>query len=107
MKVKMYEKDIQRQILEFLRIIGAVAGKTKTTGTFDPKRQCFRKDPYIFSGFPDLAFFYKNVFGFIEVKSEKGKQSDEQKRFEQLCKDSGIIYILARSVEDVKRAFNL
>ena len=104
MRLKMLEKDIQRQILEYFRFIGAVAGKTKTQGTFDMKRRCFRSDPYIFSGFPDLAFFYKNRFGFVEVKSKTGKQSEEQKYFEKLCNSSNIPYILARCVEDVEEA---
>jgi hypothetical protein len=102
-KLQMLEKDIQRQILEYFRFIGAIAGKTKTQGTFDAKRKCFRRDPYIFSGFPDLAFFYKNRFGFVEVKSATGRQSEFQAEFERLCKASGITYILARSVEDVQK----
>jgi hypothetical protein len=106
MKLKMLEKDIQRQILEYFRLVGAVAGKTKTQGTFDAKRQCFRRDPYIFSGFPDLAFFYKNHFGFVECKSDAGKQSSEQKNFEEMCKASGVPYILARSVSDVQQALS-
>lgn len=102
----MLEKDIQRQILEYLRFVGAYGGKTKTQGTFDSKRQVFRRDPFTFVGFPDLAFFYKGAFGFIEVKSEKGKQSDFQKRFQKLCEEAHVIYILARSVEDVRVVFD-
>jgi hypothetical protein len=103
MKLEMLEKDIVRQILEYFRFIGAIAGKTKTTGIFDPRRKVFRKDPFLFSGFPDVAFFYKNHFGFVEAKSATGRQSDEQVSFEKLCRASGIPYILARSVEDVQK----
>ena len=99
----MRESDIVRQILEYMRWIGAYAGKTKTQGTFDSKRQVYRRDPYTFVGFPDLAFFYKNTFGFIEVKSAKGVQSDFQKEFQKLCILAHVPYVLARNVEDVQR----
>jgi hypothetical protein len=36
----------------------------------------------------------------IEVKTQKGRQSDQQIRFEKMVKDRGGIYILARSVDD-------
>lgn len=37
----------------------------------------------------------------IEVKSETGKQSDEQRAYENIVTRFGGIYILARSVDDV------
>jgi hypothetical protein len=36
----------------------------------------------------------------IEVKTQKGRQSDQQIRFEKMVRDRGGIYILARSVDD-------
>lgn len=36
----------------------------------------------------------------IEVKTQKGRQSDQQIRFEKMVQDRGGIYILARSVDD-------
>lgn len=36
----------------------------------------------------------------IEVKTQKGRQSDQQVRFEKMVQDRGGIYILARSVDD-------
>lgn len=99
----MLEKHIVRQILEYFCFIAATAGKTKTQGIWDAKRQCRRKDPYLFVGFPDIAFFYKDRFGFVEVKSKTGIQSDFQKEFQALCEKAGVPYILARCVEDVQR----
>ena len=40
----------------------------------------------------------------IEVKSESGKQSDAQKRFQGMIQGFGGLYVLARSLEDVDRA---
>jgi hypothetical protein len=39
----------------------------------------------------------------VEVKSATGRQSPEQKRFEEMFRSKGAIYILARSLEDVDR----
>ncbi len=95
----MLEKDIQLQILKYLRAIGAYAGKTKTVGIKRGRVFCF--DPYTFRGFPDISGFYKDKLFFIEVKSATGKQSYEQILFEQHCQKAGIIYILVHSVDDV------
>jgi len=95
----MLEKDIQLQIIHYLKARGAVVGKTKTMGVKRGRSFCF--DPYTFRGFPDLCVFIKRKFYFIEVKAEKGVQSPEQKEFQQLAEDSGLTYILARSLDDV------
>lgn len=38
---------------------------------------------------------------WIECKSETGRQSDDQKAFEQSVTEAGHFYLLARSVDDV------
>lgn len=43
----------------------------------------------------------------IEVKTKTGKQSPEQKRWQDNIIASGGIYILARCVEDVERVLGL
>lgn len=52
------------------------------------------------SGCSDLIMLYKGKVIFIEVKSEKGKQSDTQKAFEKLVNSEGHHYILVRSFND-------
>ena len=54
-----------------------------------------------YPGISDIIAVRNGVVLFIEVKTETGKQSGAQKEFELLCKDRGIPYILARSLEDV------
>ena len=41
---------------------------------------------------------------WIEVKSEKGKQSAEQKSFQDQVEEAGHHYVVARSIEDVEAA---
>ena len=104
---KRKESDIQLSILHYLRSCGHVAAKTKTMGVKRGKVFCF--DPWTFRGFPDITGFMVNgnkpqIF-FIEVKGDKGVQSQEQKNFQYYCKLCGIIYILARCVDDVEKTF--
>lgn len=39
----------------------------------------------------------------IEVKSDTGRQSDQQRHFQAMVENHGGLYILARSVDDVLR----
>lgn len=43
---------------------------------------------------------------FVEVKTEIGKQTTEQRQFELMCKSTGHIYIINRSFEELKNSFN-
>lgn len=55
------------------------------------------------AGFPDLGLYvarqgYNGLF--IELKSEKGRQSDAQKFYEILLKEQGYEYVIVRSLEE-------
>lgn len=100
-QIKLSEKVIQRQILGYLRAIGAFCGKTKTMGVRRGKAFCF--DPFLFRGFPDITGFKDNKIFFIEVKSRRGEQTPEQIKFEELCNKAGLTYILARDLADVQK----
>ena len=54
------------------------------------------------SGVSDLIMLYpKRSLTFLEVKTQKGKQSDKQKKFESRVCEHGFKYYVVRSVEDV------
>jgi len=55
-------------------------------------------------GAADLCIVCKGQTYFIEVKTEKGKQSENQRLFQSLCHEMGAIYLLATSPEQVHRA---
>jgi hypothetical protein len=98
------EGAIQLQIIHYLKARGHVVGKTKTMGVRRGRIFCF--DPYTFRGFSDLVAFINHKIYFIEVKSEKGTQSEDQKIFQKLVEGAGLTYILARSIEDVEGQIN-
>jgi len=102
--IERREKDIQLSILYYLRNIGAYGGKTKTMGV--RRGKVFWFDPYTFRGFPDITGFHKNKIFFIEVKSENGTQSPQQKVFQEYCQQAGLTYILARCLDDVADILN-
>ena len=53
-------------------------------------------------GVADLFIIWNfGVISFIEVKAINGHQSNEQKKFESDIKKLGLIYDIARSIDDV------
>lgn len=102
LKKDLLEKEIQKQILNYLWTIGAYAGKTKTR-SFKYKGYWII-DKYMFVGFPDITCFYKQNLFFIEVKKKGNKQTKQQVRFQYYCRLSHIKYILAYSLDDVIEA---
>ncbi len=51
-------------------------------------------------GSPDIIAVYRGRFIGFEVKTETGKQSLPQKRFQAACERAGGIYAIVRSAED-------
>jgi hypothetical protein len=98
------EGAIQLQILHYCKARGFTIGKIKNKGS--RIGNSFIKDPYAFLGIPDLLLFANGKMHFIEVKSPTGKQSSYQKSFQECCTASGISYILAKSLEDVKNSLD-
>lgn len=57
------------------------------------------------AGVSDLIVLMPERCIFIEMKTEKGYQSDKQKEFEQSVKDLGFEYHLIRSFEQFQNLF--
>lgn len=51
------------------------------------------------AGVSDLIIIQPNRVLFVELKIDKGKQSDNQKEFEQIVTNLGFEYHLVRSLE--------
>lgn len=84
----MKESDIRKQIQDYLRWTGwTVFYHLQGLGSF--------------RGLSDLQALKDGRSVFIEVKTPRGRQSEHQKRFQEMVEGAGLEYILARSVEDV------
>ena len=55
-------------------------------------------------GSPDIFAMRKSVYYGIDVRAEKGRQSDAQKEFPVRFEAAGGVYILAKHIEDVEKA---
>ena len=95
------EKDVLREILLYLRARGVFHFRINNTGTFDPVRKIFLKPHNLTPGVADVIVLKDGKMICIEAKSPTGKQSPEQKQFEQNVKRNGGEYHLVRCVQDV------
>jgi hypothetical protein len=54
------------------------------------------------NGFSDLIVLHNKTIYFVEVKTKTGRQRQDQIDFMNLVRKYGYVYIVARSVNDVK-----
>ena len=68
-----------------------------------------RKAMGVRAGFPDFIFLLPNKeypYLCIELKTEKGRQSDGQKAYQQAVEEHGGKYVIIRSIEEFISAIN-
>lgn len=99
------EKQIENQILSYLKIMGAFVWKNDSVGIWDPKKRIFRKKQSIhhLKGVADILGVYKGKPLAIEVKSKTGRASKDQLLFLEAFKKHGGIAGVARSIDDVTK----
>lgn len=106
-KPKQSERMVQRAIRGYLTKIGFVsvhvpngsvlAGDKAKRG----RQMALLKGDGLIVGFPDLIVMGTNArIGFMEVKNEGGKQSDNQKAVQEWMERDGHKYAVVRSIED-------
>ena len=95
------ETDVLREIMLYLRARGVFHFRINTTGTWHPGRKIFLKPHNLTPGCADVIVLKSGKMICLEAKSPTGKQSPEQKQFEQNVKASGGEYYLVRCVQDV------
>jgi Holliday junction resolvase len=86
---KMKESEIQAQIRDYLRWTGWFVVKIhQSLGSY--------------RGIADLYALRDGQHVWIEVKTDRGVQSEYQKKFQRDIEKHGGTYILARGIEDVE-----
>ena len=71
-------------------------------GIYDPTKKVRRAMPkHSKKGVADMLVIRHGAPIFLEFKSAKGKQSEDQKEFEKECKEAGAEYHVIRSVDEV------
>ena len=93
------ESDIQALILIYVTSLPGSFGFRMNTGAVQDGDRFIR---YGLKGQPDIFLILKGRFIGIEVKARTGRQSEAQKQWQRNCERAGGLYILARSVDDVR-----
>ena len=92
------EKELQRQIGQWLQMKGVKGGNPRMD-----------KRTTLALGHPDFTFPWQPWGGryvALEVKTDKGKQTEDQKQYEASIKENGGCYFLVRSLADVVNALS-
>ena len=102
------ESDIQRAILEWLLLKKIFVWRNQTTGIFDPQRKVFRTLNGVGArkGVADILGIFNGRPLAIEVKTSKGKLTDDQISFLSQFNDAGGIAFVARSISDCETNLN-
>ena len=101
--VKTREADVLKACLSYLRLRGHLAIRINggVAITVSSNRLRCTDTP----GCADILGLSRDGrFYAVECKSSSGRQSAEQKEFEKDCVSRGGLYVLARSVDDLKEA---
>lgn len=101
----MLEKDIKRQIIQYLRFKNIFCWVQSNVGIYDQASGKYRKLNGIgqMKGVSDILGIYKGRPLAIEVKTPTGRLSEFQDHFLKQFEKAGGIAILARSVDDVEK----
>lgn len=93
------ESDIQKQIIAWFRlsypeyIIAAIPNG----GYRNAREAKIMKAEGVLAGFSDLIVITQENVLFVEVKTQKGRQSEYQKRFQRKVESLGFSYLVCRS----------
>ena len=99
----MTETQVQHAICDYLSLKKHLFWRSNNIPRFDTKRQVFYKLPkYTPRGLPDIMLIKNGCFVGLEVKTDKGRLSPEQKDFARRVQEEGGEYYTVRSIDDVK-----
>lgn len=92
------ERDIQAEILVAVTSLpGAFFVRQNTGAAKSAKGKLIR---FGRPGQPDIVGCYHGRYVAIEVKTKSGRQSPEQRRYQEIIETVGGVYILARSKDE-------
>ena len=99
---KRSESDIVRAVCDYLQCKGYFFWRQNNGAVFDPTKKIFRrKAVFVMNGVPDILLLHMGKLIGLECKMEKGKQSDDQKLFQERMVKAGGHYYLVRSTDDL------
>ena len=105
--MRQEEHNIQVAIVQYLRLRGFEVFAIPNGGRRDAVTGAKLKAEGVSAGVADMIILFPlgNVL-FVEVKTAKGRQSPEQKAFQERVESLGFNYVIWRSVEDAEKFLN-
>ena len=105
----MTEAQLQQQIFKWYHNEFCTIGNNPQHVCFsvpnessNGKEQVYKKSLGLISGVSDLIIIQPNRIIFVELKTQTGKQSKNQKKFQKKVEALGFEYYVVRSLEDFK-----
>ena len=98
--MKHPEHDIQTDIIQYLRLNRIFVFSVPNGGLRNLKTAAFLKKEGATAGVSDLIVLLRGEAIFVEVKTAKGRQTPEQKKFQEAVELLGFRYLLWRSLDD-------
>jgi len=107
MKVKVPERAVLSQIMQYLKLQGCLVYRMNTgASVFQNAEGPRRFVRFGIRGMADvLAFTRSGTVVWVEAKSSTGRQSDTQRVFQEEVEAFGHVYVLANSVDVVIEMF--
>lgn len=102
----MTETQIQSSIIDYLQVLEnqgkLFVQRVNNTAIFDSANKRWRSlAKGTKKGFPDILILKDGKCIGLEIKTNVGKQSKEQKEMERLMKEHGADYYVVRSLDEV------
>lgn len=93
------EAELQTKIVEWFRATHPEGIIFHTPNEACSRRWNLYANQGVLKGAPDLTVVLRGVVFFVECKTKRGKQTEEQVTFQERCETLGIGYHVVRSLE--------
>ena len=99
------EDNLQRAIVKYLRFKNILVFAVPNGGSRKAREGHNLKLSGVLAGVSDLIMLLPNRAVFIELKTDKGRQSEYQKKFQEDVQKLGFEYLIWRSLDDCIKFF--
>ena len=104
--VRHIEDNLQRTIIRYLRLKGIMVFAVPNGGSRNVREAHNLKLSGVLAGVSDLIILMQKRAVFVELKTDKGRQSEYQKKFQQDVESLGFEYLIWRSLDDCIKFVN-
>jgi hypothetical protein len=104
-QIKPSENQVLAAVANYLKLRGVFFWRTNNIPVYDKTRGAFRSMPeFSRKGVPDIIAIVKGQFVGLEMKRPDGRQSADQKQFEEDVVKAGGRYFVIKSIDDIRDA---